>query len=119
MAPASLSLSLSSLPPELLCRVFQSAEDFSVISGRSGSNGTHLLPHLAREFDLAVAPRVFSNLADAQRSDRQAFGRFFHRCLDAGLYLAPSQFETGFISLAHTPADIDQTLRIIRDGLAS
>jgi glutamate-1-semialdehyde 2,1-aminomutase len=58
-----------------------------------------------------------SSLADAQRADREAFARFFHRCLDAGLYLAPSQFETGFISLAHTEADIEETHRIIRDAL--
>jgi glutamate-1-semialdehyde 2,1-aminomutase len=57
------------------------------------------------------------NLADAQHSDTKAFAAFFHRCLDAGLYIAPSQFETGFISLAHTPADIDRTLRIISDTL--
>jgi glutamate-1-semialdehyde 2,1-aminomutase len=58
------------------------------------------------------------NLADAQRSDRQAFARFFHRCLDAGLYLAPSQFETGFISLAHTERDIEETVRIVEAALA-
>ncbi len=60
-----------------------------------------------------------TSLAEAQRSDRAAFGRFFHRCLDAGLYLAPSQFETGFISLGHTQADIDETVRIIGSALAS
>ena len=58
------------------------------------------------------------SLADAQRSDRAAFGRFFHRCMEAGLYLAPSQLETGFISLAHTRGDIDETVRIIGDALA-
>ncbi len=57
------------------------------------------------------------NLAEAQRSDREAFARFFHRCLDAGLYLAPSQFETGFISLAHTRADIDRTAEIMGHSL--
>jgi glutamate-1-semialdehyde 2,1-aminomutase len=60
-----------------------------------------------------------TNLADAQRSDRAAFGRFFHRCLEAGLYLAPSQFETGFISLAHTRADIERTVGIIGAALSA
>jgi glutamate-1-semialdehyde 2,1-aminomutase len=59
-----------------------------------------------------------TSLADAQRSDRQAFAHFFHRCLEAGVYLAPSQFETGFISLAHTQADIDETLRVIASALS-
>ncbi len=49
------------------------------------------------------------NLADAQASDKAAFARFFHACLDRGVYFAPSQFEAGFISLAHTAADIEKT----------
>jgi glutamate-1-semialdehyde 2,1-aminomutase len=49
------------------------------------------------------------NLADAMHSDRERFKKFFHGMLDAGVYLAPSQFEAGFISTAHTPADIDRT----------
>jgi glutamate-1-semialdehyde 2,1-aminomutase len=60
-----------------------------------------------------------SSLANAQRSDRSAFAAFFHRCLEAGVYLAPSQFETGFISLAHAPADIEQTLRVFESSLHS
>jgi len=58
------------------------------------------------------------SLADAQRSDRAAFARYFHSCLDAGVYLAPSQFETGFISLAHTEADIEETGRVMAAALA-
>jgi glutamate-1-semialdehyde 2,1-aminomutase len=51
------------------------------------------------------------NLADAMRSDRERFKKFFHGMLDAGIYLAPSQFEAGFISTAHTAADIEKTVR--------
>ncbi len=50
------------------------------------------------------------NVADAMKSDREKFNKFFHGMLDAGVYLAPSQFEAGFISTAHSPADIDQTV---------
>ncbi len=49
------------------------------------------------------------NLADAMRSDRDRFKKYFHGMLNEGIYLAPSQFEAGFISTAHTEADIDQT----------
>jgi glutamate-1-semialdehyde 2,1-aminomutase len=52
------------------------------------------------------------NLADAMKSDRERFKKFFHGMLAAGVYLAPSQFEAGFISTAHTPADIEKTVRI-------
>ena len=50
------------------------------------------------------------NLADAMKSDRERFKRFFHGMLEAGIYLAPSQFEAGFISTAHTSADIEKTI---------
>src|SRR6185503_9291060 len=50
------------------------------------------------------------NLADAMKSDRARFAKFFHGMLQEGMYLAPSQFEAGFISLAHTVGDIDRTL---------
>ena len=51
------------------------------------------------------------NLADAMKSDRERFKKYFHGMLDAGVYLAPSQFESGFISTAHSEADIEQTVR--------
>ncbi|HXI52605.1 MAG TPA: aminotransferase class III-fold pyridoxal phosphate-dependent enzyme, partial [Candidatus Saccharimonadales bacterium] len=51
------------------------------------------------------------NLTDAMRSDRARFARFFHGMLAEGVYLAPSQFEAGFLSTAHTPADVDRTIR--------
>ena len=51
------------------------------------------------------------NLADAMKSDRERFKKFFHGMLAEGIYLAPSQFEAGFISTAHTAADIEQTVK--------
>ena len=50
------------------------------------------------------------NLADAMRSDRERFKRYFHGMLERGVYVAPSQFEAGFISTAHTEADIEKTV---------
>ncbi len=51
-----------------------------------------------------------NNLADAMHSDRARFAKYFHGMLDEGIYLAPSQFEAGFISAAHTAEDIDRTV---------
>ncbi len=51
------------------------------------------------------------NLADAMKSDRERFKKYFHGMLDEGIYLAPSQFEAGFISTAHTPTDIEKTVQ--------
>jgi glutamate-1-semialdehyde 2,1-aminomutase len=50
------------------------------------------------------------NLADAMKSDRERFKKFFHGMLNEGVYFAPSQFEAGFISTAHTPADVEETV---------
>jgi glutamate-1-semialdehyde 2,1-aminomutase len=51
------------------------------------------------------------NLADAMRSDRERFKKYFHGMLEEGIYLAPSQFEAGFLSTAHSAADIDRTVK--------
>jgi glutamate-1-semialdehyde 2,1-aminomutase len=59
------------------------------------------------------------NYEDAKKSDLVKFSRFHRGMLERGIYLAPSQFEAGFTSLAHTDADIDQTLAAARDVMAS
>jgi len=64
----------------------------------------------------AAAPIV--DLASAQQSDLKMFARFFHACLKRGVYFAPSQFETGFISTAHTVGDIERTGAVLCDALA-
>jgi glutamate-1-semialdehyde 2,1-aminomutase len=60
-------------------------------------------------FFFTDADRVTS-YADATACDVERFKRFFHGMLDEGVYLAPSAFEAGFISAAHTDADIDATV---------
>ncbi len=50
------------------------------------------------------------DFASASRSDTERFGRFFRGMLAAGIYLAPAQFEAGFVSFAHTADDIARTL---------
>jgi len=59
------------------------------------------------------------NYEDAKTSDLTKFSRFHRGMLERGIYLAPSQFEAGFTSLAHTDADIDKTLTVARDVLSS
>lgn len=50
----------------------------------------------------------------AGKSDRELYGRFFHAMLAQGVYLAPSQFEAAFVSLAHSEEVIDQTIEAAR-----
>lgn len=54
--------------------------------------------------------RPVHNLADAMSSNRERFAKYFHAMLERGIYFAPSQFEAGFISLAHGPEEIAQTV---------
>ena len=68
-------------------------------------------------FCLFFAGSPVIDLASAQRSDLKTFTRFFHACLKRGVYFAPSQFETGFISTAHMTADIENTGAVVREVL--
>jgi len=70
-------------------------------------------------FCLFFARGPIVDLASAQRSDLKMFAKFFHNCLERGVYFAPSQFETGFISTAHTSEDIDRTGAVVREALAN
>jgi glutamate-1-semialdehyde 2,1-aminomutase len=58
-----------------------------------------------------------NDLASAKRSDLEKFARYFRACLDRGVYFAPSQFETGFLSTAHSVEDIETTARVVREAL--
>jgi glutamate-1-semialdehyde 2,1-aminomutase len=69
-------------------------------------------------FCLFFAQEPIFDLASARRSDLKTFARFFHACLRRGIYFAPSQFETGFISTAHLPEDLERTASVVREALA-
>ena len=64
-----------------------------------------------------TSERVWS-LDDARASDTSLFGRYFHAMLERNVYLAPSQFETDFLSLAHTARDVDRTVAAAEGALA-
>ena len=59
-----------------------------------------------------------NNFADASKSDLKKFARWHRMMLERGVYLAPSQYEAGFIGLAHTEADIDRTIAIAREVMS-
>jgi glutamate-1-semialdehyde 2,1-aminomutase len=82
---------------------------------RAGRN--YVFQRIGSMFCLYFTEGEVWNLADAQRSDKAGFGRYFHACLDAGVYFAPSQFEAGFLSLAHTAADLARTAEVVTHAL--
>ncbi|HEY2800106.1 MAG TPA: glutamate-1-semialdehyde 2,1-aminomutase [Chthoniobacterales bacterium] len=84
-----------------------------------GKTGAAAIFHrIGSMFCLFFTPDPVIDLASAKRSDLAKFAAFFNSSLDAGVYFAPSQFETGFISTAHTPAQIEETARVVYDALA-
>ncbi|NJO72470.1 MAG: glutamate-1-semialdehyde 2,1-aminomutase [Leptolyngbyaceae cyanobacterium RM1_406_9] len=70
-------------------------------------------------FGFFFAEGPVHNYEDAKKSDLNKFARFHRGMLENGVYLAPSQFEAGFMSLAHTEADIDRTLDTARKVLSN
>jgi glutamate-1-semialdehyde 2,1-aminomutase len=60
-----------------------------------------------------------TDYASAKASDTERFGRYFHAMLERGIYIAPSQFEAGFISLAHSDEDIERTVGAAREAFAA
>ncbi|MEY2561827.1 MAG: glutamate-semialdehyde -aminomutase [Verrucomicrobiota bacterium] len=70
-------------------------------------------------FCLFFTPGPVTGLASAKRSDLTKFARFFNGCLERGVYFAPSQFESGFLSLAHQEAELDATARVMRESLSA
>jgi glutamate-1-semialdehyde 2,1-aminomutase len=77
----------------------------------------YVFHRISSMFCLFFTARPVRNMDDARTVDLEHFKRFFHSLLKSGIYIAPSQFETGFLSAAHTEDDIAQTARAIRDAL--
>jgi glutamate-1-semialdehyde 2,1-aminomutase len=70
-------------------------------------------------FCLFFAEHPVRNVAEAMDQDKAAFRRFFHTCLEGGVYVAPSPFEAGFLSLAHTESEIEETAAVMARALVA
>jgi glutamate-1-semialdehyde 2,1-aminomutase len=68
-------------------------------------------------FGFFLLPELPQNYTTVMTTDKERFNRFFHAMLDAGIYLAPALYEAGFVSAAHSQADIDTTLAAARTAL--
>jgi glutamate-1-semialdehyde 2,1-aminomutase len=76
--------------------------------------------HVARRgsmLTLFFTDRPVSDWTSAAACDTKMYGVFFHKMLDEGVYLPPAQFETFFVSLAHTDSEIDRTVQAARRAL--
>jgi glutamate-1-semialdehyde 2,1-aminomutase len=100
---------LEALSARLEAGLAQAARDAGVpvVSNRVGSMMTAFF-----------TPDPVTDYATAKKSDTARYGRFFRAMLARGVYLAPSQFEAAFVSLAHSDDDIDRTVAAARSALA-
>jgi len=99
-----------------------SARSEALATGLAELGAEHGVPiatrHVGGMFGFFFQAGPVDDFAQAQRSDAAAFKCFFSAMLDEGIYLAPSAYEAGFVSLAHKPRDIVQTLRAADRALA-
>lgn len=75
----------------------------------------HRIHRVASMFTLFFIDRDITDYGSVKNAKKEQYARFFHSALQRGLYFPPSQFETAFVSSAHTEEDIDSTLCIIED----
>ncbi|WP_131112266.1 glutamate-1-semialdehyde 2,1-aminomutase [Sulfuricystis thermophila] len=91
-----------------------SAKTSALVTGLVAAANKHGVTFSAQSvggmFGLYFAATPPTSHAEVMACDREAFNRFFHAMLEKGVYLAPSAFEAGFVSAAHTEADIAATV---------
>ena len=81
------------------------------IEAKAKEAGVKIITHQAGSmFGIFFSEKEVYNYEDAASADQEAFKIWFHSMLEQGIYLAPSQFETVFMSLAHTKEDIEKTI---------
>jgi glutamate-1-semialdehyde 2,1-aminomutase len=68
-------------------------------------------------FGFVFASQLPQNYGAVMATDKERFNRFFHAMLDRGVYLAPALYEAGFVSAAHSDADITATVAAARQAL--
>jgi glutamate-1-semialdehyde 2,1-aminomutase len=105
--------------PELYDEMTRLAQRL-VVGLRAELAGAGIPAHVNAIGSLATVfftPEQVRNYADAKRSDAKRYAIFFREMLDRGIFLAPSQFEAAFVSVAHTSQDIERTLAAARESL--
>ena len=100
---------------QILAEGISTAARNAGIAVQAASVGTMFGFYFLKYRDIAIIDYATAK----QNADTERYGRFFHGLLERGVYLAPSQFEAGFVSSAHTDADIESTLAAMRDTFAT
>jgi glutamate-1-semialdehyde 2,1-aminomutase len=93
-----------------------SARTRSLVDGLKGAAKSAGVPFAADcqggMFGFFLLPELPQNYGQVMKSDSPTFNRLFHGLLDRGVYIAPALYEAGFVSSAHSQADIDETVAV-------
>jgi glutamate-1-semialdehyde 2,1-aminomutase len=109
---AALELLGETLPYPRLDALGRQVRD--AISGACREKGLDAqVPQAGSMFCVFFTPAAVRDYASALKGDAKLFARFFHGCLDAGVYLPPSAYETAFVSTAHEGAEIDRACEVV------
>jgi glutamate-1-semialdehyde 2,1-aminomutase len=115
MAAGTVALDLLQKPGTYEALEAKSARLQAGLAGAALSAGVAVtINRVGSMMTVFFCPGPVTDYASAKTSDTARFGRFFHGLLERGVYLPPAQFEAAFVSLAHTDADIDETVRAAR-----
>jgi glutamate-1-semialdehyde 2,1-aminomutase len=82
---------------------------------REASNGEATVQRVGAMLTLFLSQQSVANFDDASRCDAERYGALFRHLLERGIYVAPSQFEAMFLSLAHGDEEIDRTIAAVGD----
>jgi glutamate-1-semialdehyde 2,1-aminomutase len=115
--PLSLSAAravLSALTPRLYDRLESLGRELFLGLAAAGVGHVHFCSSMGQLF---FGPRPIRDARDARRADARRYMRFFRAMLRRGVYLAPSPFETQFLSAAHSPGDVERVLAAARKAM--
>jgi glutamate-1-semialdehyde 2,1-aminomutase len=101
---------LTAQTKKLMDGLIQAAKDAGVTFNAQSVGGM---------FGLYFSKTCPTSFAEVMQSDKEVFNKFFHSMLDSGIYLGPSAFEAGFVSAAHTDADIAFTINAAKKAFAA
>jgi glutamate-1-semialdehyde 2,1-aminomutase len=100
----------------LIARTRQLAEGLSAAASRHGRG--FIADNVGSMFGLYASPSVPTNFAEVMTADKDSFSRFFHAMLDRGVYLAPSAYEAGFVSIMHDETIMAEVIAAANEAFA-
>jgi glutamate-1-semialdehyde 2,1-aminomutase len=113
---AGLRLLEEENPYERLDRLGRQLRD-AVLSAAKLKGLAVQVPQCRSMFSIFFTATPVRDYATALTGDAKLFGRFFHACLEGGVYLAPSAYEAGFLSTAHDGHDLEQACSVMTSAL--